>query len=73
MHVIRSVILICLGEIRKIVPGLPFVALTATATDRVQSDIIKNLGLRRGDDLVKIKAPVFRENLFYDVQFKVIV
>lgn len=51
------------------VPGLSIVALTATATERVQNDIIKQLKLRH---LVKIKAPVFRENLFYDVQFKVI-
>jgi len=35
-----------LGRIRQEVPGVPLMALTASATPRVRQDIIRNLGLR---------------------------
>ncbi len=46
----------------------PMIALTATATPKVQSDIIKNLGLR--DPLVYISS-FNRPNLYYEIQPKV--
>ncbi|MGF2410967.1 MAG: DNA helicase RecQ [Ferruginibacter sp.] len=47
---------------------IPVIALTATATPKVQSDIVKNLGLRNP----KIFISSFnRPNLYYEVQPKV--
>jgi ATP-dependent DNA helicase RecQ len=43
------------------------VALTATATPKVQSDIIKNLGLRDPEVLI---SSFNRENLYYEIQPK---
>ncbi|KAG2452664.1 hypothetical protein HYH02_002897 [Chlamydomonas schloesseri] len=37
-----------LGCIRQSLPGVPLVALTATATPRVRDDIVRNLGMRPG-------------------------
>src|SRR4026209_1494602 len=49
-------------------PDLPVIALTATATPKVQSDIIKNLDLRDP----KIYTTSFnRSNLYYEVQPKI--
>jgi len=49
-------------------PDVPVIALTATATPKVQSDIIKNLDLREP----KIFTSSFnRPNLYYEVQPKV--
>jgi ATP-dependent DNA helicase RecQ len=49
-------------------PDLPVIALTATATPKVQSDIIKNLDLREP----KIFTSSFnRPNLYYEVQPKI--
>lgn len=45
-------------------PDIPMIALTATATPKVQSDIIKNLDLR--DPLVFISS-FNRPNLYYEV------
>ena len=46
---------------------IPVIALTATATPKVQSDIVKNLGLRNP----KIFISSFnRPNLYYEVQPK---
>ncbi|CAL8093252.1 unnamed protein product [Calicophoron daubneyi] len=68
-----------LGKARSsLFPGVPCVALTATATPRVQSDIVKILNL--GSISSKFpqdkelgfrtfKCDVFRPNLFYDVNF----
>ena len=49
-------------------PKLPVIALTATATPKVQSDIIKNLGLR--DPNVFISS-FNRDNLYYEIQPKI--
>ena len=57
-------------RIRKIVNQIaevPIIALTATATPKVQSDIQKNLGMK-GARL--FKASFNRENLFYEVRPK---
>ena len=49
-------------------PSLPIVALTATATPKVQSDILKNLALRNPEVLI---SSFNRANLYYEVQPKV--
>ncbi|XP_042360347.1 ATP-dependent DNA helicase Q5 [Plectropomus leopardus] len=56
-----------LGELRDRLPGVPCLALTATAPKNVQEDIIKSL--RLGSPLSFI-TPVFRSNLHYDVIFR---
>jgi ATP-dependent DNA helicase RecQ len=56
-----------LREIRALFPGVPVIALTATATEQVQADIIAQLGLHDGNVL---KASFVRENLFYEVRDK---
>src|SRR5689334_6850743 len=49
-------------------PDVPVIALTATATPKVQSDIIKNLDLREP----KIYTTSFnRSNLYYEIQPKI--
>ena len=47
---------------------LPVIALTATATPKVQSDIVKNLGLREPNIFI---SSFNRPNLYYEVQPKV--
>ncbi len=56
-----------LGALVDTFPGLPIAAFTATATPRVQNDIIARLRLR--DPLV-VRASFNRPNLFYRVQPK---
>ncbi len=46
----------------------PIIALTATATPKVQSDIVKNLSLNNPEVLI---SSFNRENLYYEVQPKV--
>lgn len=48
-------------------PNIPIVALTATATPKVQTDIVKNLGM--SEDNVFISS-FNRDNLFYEVRPK---
>src|SRR6185436_12588351 len=49
-------------------PDIPVVALTATATPKVQSDIVKNLDLR---DPKIYTASFNRSNLYYEIQPKI--
>ena len=49
-------------------PEIPVIALTATATPKVQSDIIKNLGLREPAIFI---SSFNRPNLYYEIQPKV--
>ncbi|XP_029364751.1 ATP-dependent DNA helicase Q5 isoform X2 [Echeneis naucrates] len=55
-----------LGELRARLPGVPCLALTATAPKNVQEDIVQSLRLRLPLSFV---TPVFRSNLHYDVIF----
>lgn len=50
--------------IDKINPKLPIIALTATATPKVQDDIVKNLGLRKPKVFI---SSFNRPNLYYEV------
>ena len=52
----------------EISPEVPVIALTATATPKVQSDIIKNLGLREPEIFI---SSFNRDNLYYEIQPKV--
>jgi ATP-dependent DNA helicase RecQ len=52
----------------QISPTVPVIALTATATPKVQSDIVKNLGLREPEIYV---SSFNRDNLYYEIQPKV--
>lgn len=49
-------------------PNIPVIALTATATPKVQSDIIKNLSLRDPEIYV---SSFNRDNLYYEIQPKI--
>jgi ATP-dependent DNA helicase RecQ len=52
----------------QISPDVPVIALTATATPKVQSDIVKNLGLR---DAAIFMSSFNRTNLYYEIQPKI--
>jgi ATP-dependent DNA helicase RecQ len=49
-------------------PDVPIIALTATATPKVQSDIIKNLGLRNAEVFI---SSFNRGNLYYEILPKI--
>ncbi len=49
-------------------PDVPVIGLTATATPKVQSDILKNLGLRKPAVFI---SSFNRPNLYYEVQPKI--
>jgi len=49
-------------------PDVPVIALTATATPKVQSDIVKNLGLRQPNIFI---SSFNRTNLYYEIQPKI--
>ena len=48
-------------------PGIPVAAFTATATQKVQQDIIKKIGLKKPHE---VRASFNRPNLFYQVEPK---
>ncbi len=56
-----------LGDLRRNMPDVPFIALTATATERVRRDIVSQLGLRANQEYI---ASFDRPNLRYDVRPK---
>jgi ATP-dependent DNA helicase RecQ len=49
-------------------PNVPVIALTATATPKVQSDIVKNLSLRNPEIFI---SSFNRSNLYYEIQPKI--
>lgn len=51
-----------------IAPEVPVIALTATATPKVQSDIVKNLGLREHNTFI---SSFNRTNLYYEILPKI--
>jgi len=53
--------------IEQINDDLPIIALTATATPKVQSDIVKNLGLREPEIFI---SSFNRPNLYYEIRQK---
>lgn len=53
-----------LGELRNTLPGVPFLALTATATERVRRDILDQLNLNQPRQFI---ASFNRANLNYSV------
>ncbi|AXG75161.1 RecQ family ATP-dependent DNA helicase [Flavobacterium arcticum] len=53
-----------ISELKKHLPYVPFLALTASATKRVQDDIVTNLGL---ETPIVYKKSFFRENIAYMV------
>ncbi|KAH9936113.1 P-loop containing nucleoside triphosphate hydrolase protein, partial [Fomitopsis serialis] len=57
-----------LGSFRQKYPGIPIMALTATATPVVQDDIVRNLNMS-DEDLFKVVHPFNRPNLFYEVRY----
>jgi len=52
----------------QISPDIPVIALTATATPKVKSDIVKNLGLREPNIFI---SSFNRPNLYYEIQPKI--
>lgn len=56
-----------LSKLKKLFPKVPIIALTATATERVRDDIIKQLQLESSN---KYQASFNRKNLFYRIQDK---
>ncbi len=56
-----------LSNITKVFPHVPVAAFTATATPRVQDDIINKIGLRSP---YIVRASFNRQNLFYQVERK---
>ncbi|XP_067860488.1 ATP-dependent DNA helicase Q5 isoform X2 [Heptranchias perlo] len=60
-----------LGSLRSKITSVPCVALTATAPQQVQEDIVASLHLK--EPIAVFRSPSFRANLFYNVLFKEIL
>ena len=56
-----------LGEVRQQFPGVPVIALTATATENVKMDVIHNLGIKNCETF---SQSFNRPNLNYEVRSK---
>ena len=56
-----------LGQLRGEYPGVPFMALTATANERVKADIKTSLRIH---GCVELKSSFNRKNLFYEIRPK---
>lgn len=56
-----------LGLLKEMYPNIPLLALTATATQHVQDDIVENLKL---EDPVIIRNSFDRPNLYIDIKYK---
>lgn len=57
-----------LGQIKEWFPETPLIALTGTATKRVEDDIIQNLKLRQ---VLIVRLPCDRPNLYFHVDFRI--
>ncbi|KAF2352383.1 DNA helicase ATP-dependent RecQ type [Trinorchestia longiramus] len=57
-----------LSRLRHLVPNVPWIALTATATAQVTEDIEHQLALRA--PVLRFRASSYRSNLFYSIKFK---
>lgn len=57
-----------LGNVKQLLSDVPWIALTATATGEVISDVQIQLNMRKPVSCFKV--PAYRSNLFYDVIFK---
>eukprot|EP00891_Asterochloris_glomerata_P002351 jgi/Astpho2/2351/gw1.00044.127.1_t len=55
-----------LAAVRRILPGVPVMALTATATVKVQEDVIASLGLQ---DALMLVSSFNRPNIMYKVRY----
>jgi bloom syndrome protein len=59
---------VALGEVRARFPGVPFMALTATATENVKIDVMHNLGM---ENATTFSQSFNRPNLHYEVRSKI--
>lgn len=57
-----------LKKLRAFLKNVPYLALTATATEEVRVDIIKQLNMKK--DTVYFQSSFNRPNLFYEVKEK---
>jgi bloom syndrome protein len=58
---------VALGQVRSRFPGVPLIALTATATENVKVDVMHNLGM---EDAATFSQSFNRPNLYYEVRSK---
>ncbi|XP_047944091.1 ATP-dependent DNA helicase Q-like 3 isoform X3 [Salvia hispanica] len=56
-----------LSSLRNNLPGIPVLALTATAVPKVQEDVIKSLSLQKP---LVLKSSFNRPNIYYEVRYK---
>ncbi|KAL1554985.1 ATP-dependent DNA helicase Q-like 3 [Salvia divinorum] len=56
-----------LASLRNNLPGIPVLALTATAVPKVQEDVIKSLSLQKP---LVLKSSFNRPNIYYEVRYK---